>query len=165
MTGYTAVTLAVVGATFSAVGMIQAGNAADKAGKFNARGAKNNADASRAAAAEDARRHMRLASRRAGTNRSLDPDKLDLLEDNATEEELTRLSLIHAGEVQAIGYENNAQIEIMRGRAQRDQSRTSAFGTLLSGVGSAFLKAPSAPPTGATHLGSPFTFGDPQGIV
>ena len=125
--------IAIIGAVVSAIGQLQAGAAAQNAANFNAQVAANNAHAARLAAAEDAKRQRRLGIKRQGSRRALDPDKLDLLEDSAIEEELEVLSLLHAGEVQAVGFESTARLEIARGKAARTSSRFGAASTLLMG--------------------------------
>jgi hypothetical protein len=127
----------VVGTAVSVIGTLQAGAAAQRAANFNAQVAANNAHAARLAAAEDAKRQRRLGLKRQGARRALDPDKLDLLEDNAIEEELAVLSLLHAGEVEAAGFENTSALERSRGKAARSSSRFGAAGTLLGAAGKA----------------------------
>jgi hypothetical protein len=135
--GLTMGELFTVGSTLvSAIGQLKAGANAQRAGNFNAQVNFNNADAARLAAIEDGKRQKRLAAKLAGKNRALDPDKLDLLEDTALEQELAFLSLIHAGEVKAVGFESNARLEIARGRAAQSSARIGAGFTLLGGVGS-----------------------------
>ena len=128
-----ALILQVVGTVVSAIGQLQAGAAEQRAANFNAQVAANNARAARLAAAENAKRQKRLGIKRQGARRALDPDKLDLLEDNAIEEELAVLSLLHAGEVEAVGFENTRTLETARGKAARTGSYFSAAGTLLGG--------------------------------
>ena len=125
----------VIGTAISAIGAIQAGINAEDAANRNAGVLFQNANAARLAANENAKRQRRLADKRAGINRALDPDKLDLLEDTAIEEELAILSLVHAGEVQAVGFENRAMTEIMRGKSARAASVFGAFSTVLMGGG------------------------------
>jgi hypothetical protein len=122
-----------LGTAVAVVGQLQAGAAAQNAANFNAQVAANNAHAARLAAAENAKRQRRLGIKRQGSRRALDPDKLDLLEDSAIEEELAVLSLLHAGEVEATGFEGTARLETARGKAARSSSRFGAAGTLLLG--------------------------------
>lgn len=122
------------GSVMSAIGQLQAGANAQKAANFNAQIAFNNAHAARTAALEDSRRQRRLGAKRQGSRRALDPDKLDLLEDNALEEELAVQSIIHAGEVQAVGFGNTARLDIARGKAARSESRFGAASSLLMGA-------------------------------
>ena len=132
-----ATTIALVslaaGSALSAVGAISQGKAAQDAANFNAQVANNNAIAARAAAAENATRERRLGAKRRGANRALDPDKLDLLEDSAIEEELNVRSILHGGELKAVGFQNNAALSIAKGQSARASGFTSAFGSLLQG--------------------------------
>jgi hypothetical protein len=114
-----------------AIGALSEGASTQDAANFNAQVLLNNAAAVRIAATEEGRRAKRLGIKRQGANRALDPDKLDLLEDSAIEEELNFQSIIHAGEVQAIGFENNAQLEIARGKSARKKAAFSAVGSLV----------------------------------
>jgi hypothetical protein len=120
----------------SAVGQLQAGINAANAANFNAQANFNNAHAARLAAIEDAKRQKRIGVKRQGARRASPggTDKLDLLEDNALEEELAVQSIIHAGEVQAVGFENNARLEIARGKTARSSSVFGAFTTVLMGA-------------------------------
>jgi hypothetical protein len=132
--GLTAGELFTAGSTvLSAIGQLQAGASAQRAANFNAQVAFNNAHAARLAALEDAKRQKRLGLKRQGSRRALDPDKLDLLEDNAIEEELAVQSFIHAGEVQAVGFGNTARLEIARGKAARSAGIFGAASSVLLG--------------------------------
>jgi hypothetical protein len=122
----------------SAIGQMQAGANAQQAANFNAQVAFNNANAARLAAREDAKRQKRLGLKRQGARRALDPDKLDLLEDNAIEEELAFQSIIHAGEVQAVGFGNTARLDIARGKSARSEAISGAASTVLIGGSKAF---------------------------
>jgi hypothetical protein len=137
--GMTAGELALAGGSLvSAIGQLQAGANAQRAANFNAQVAFNNANAARLAALEDAKRQKRLGLKRKGARRALDPDKLDLLEDSALEEELAVQSFIHAGEVQAVGFGNTARLEIARGKSARSAATFGAFSSVLIGGAKAF---------------------------
>ena len=138
MTGdpVTMLVMKVVGTAVSAIGSIQQGNNAQRAANYNAQVAFNNAAAARHQAAEEAKREKRQGVKRMGAMRAHDPDKLDLLEDSAMEEELNFQTVLHGGEMQAIGYENTARLEIARGKAARATGYAGAAGALLSGAGS-----------------------------
>jgi hypothetical protein len=152
----------LAGATLvSAVGQLQAGASAQRAANFNAQVGFNNAHAARLAALEDAKRQNRIGRKRAGMNRALDPDKLDLLEDTALEEALAEQSIIHAGEIQAVGFENNARLEIARGKSARSAATFGAFSSVLMGSvyafgGSELLSKPLFPSTPAASGGGGF---------
>ena len=136
MSGYTTIALTVIGTTMSVIGQLKQGADAERAANRNAGVLFQNANAARLAANENAKRQRRLAGKRAGTNRALDPDKIDLLEDTALEEELAIQSLVHAGEVEAIGFENRAQSEIARGKNAKSNSVFGAFSSILMGAAS-----------------------------
>jgi len=122
----------IAGSAISAMGAIQQGQAASDAANFNAAIANNNAIASRQAAAEQVRREKRLGQKRMGALRAQDPDKLDLLEDSAMEEELALLSITHAGELEARGFSGAASLARARGSAARSASFISASSQLLT---------------------------------
>ena len=126
-------TLAVIASVASALGSLSQARAVQDAANFNAQVAFNNAAAARAAAKEDGRRQKRFGLQRQGANRALDPDKLDLLEDANMEEELAFQSILHAGEVQAIGFENTARLEIAKGKSAGAQGLLSAASSVLMG--------------------------------
>jgi len=151
----------------SAVGQLQAGANAQRAANFNAQVAFNNAHAARQAALENSKRQKRLGVKRQGILRGIDPDKLDLLEDSAIEEELAVQSIIHGGDVEAVGFENNARLEIARGKSARSQALFGAAGSLLMG-GSALAGVGGAASTASTAsssfgaYSSPGSFFGPQ---
>lgn len=152
--------LTVLGSVVSAVGQLQAGANAQKAANFNAQVGYQNAHAARLAAAEDSKRQRRLAMKRQGSRRALDPDKLDLLEDNAIEEELEIQSLIHAGEVRATGSENTARLDIARGKSAMPTAIFGAAGSVLMGGATAFggsslFTSSSAPLISAPLISAP----------
>jgi hypothetical protein len=140
------VEIAVIGAVVSAIGQLQAGVAAQRAANFNAQVAFNNAHAARLAAIENAKRQERLGRKRQGARRAIAPDNLDLLEDSMLEEKLAELSLIHAGDVQATGFETTARLEIARGKQAKTSSRFGAASTLLMGGAKAFGGAATTSP-------------------
>lgn len=121
-----------IGTGVSAIGQVQAGNAAKRAGEFNAKVAENNARASRAAGNEDARRFARIARKQEG-ERIVGGASLDLLEDNAMEEKLEELGFIHAAEISAIGFETDAAIARAGGRTAQRAGYVGAGSDLLLG--------------------------------
>tara|TARA_R110000796_G_scaffold53750_6_gene126075 strand:+ start:3121 stop:3660 length:540 start_codon:yes stop_codon:yes gene_type:complete len=142
--------IAVTGAAVAAMGAIQQGNAAEASANYNAAvgrnqaiTAQNNADAVRLGAAEDAERFSRTSRKRAGTLRA-GGASLDLLEDSAMQEELENLSILHSGELQALGFEDRAlgleagaRLDVMRGKNAKTAGYTGAAGALLKGAGAA----------------------------
>ena len=135
----------IAGAALSAAGAVQQGNAAKQSAKFNAAVANNNAIASRQNASANAKRQAREARQRAGTNRAsaaasgvYGGSAFDLLEDNAMEEELDRLTIIHQGELQAQGLEASAGLLTAQGKQAQIAGYTSAAGSLLKGGGALY---------------------------
>lgn len=134
MTSATTIAL-IAGAAISAVGAIQQGKAASDAANFNAQVANNNAISARQGAAEQAKREARLGQKRMGTLRAIDPDKGDLLEDSAIEEELNLQTILHSGELAALGFRNTAALDLARGENAKTASYISASSSLLSATG------------------------------
>ena len=126
-----------LGAIAGVVGTLKAGAAAKDAARYNAERAAQQATSARLAAAEKAKRAERQSRIQQGASRAVDPDKLDLLEDTAIEQELWRLSLLHAGEIEAAGFKATSVLERLRGKEARTSSYFSAAGTLLGGAGKA----------------------------
>jgi len=140
--------LIIAGTAVSAIGAIQQGNAAKAAANYNAAVARNNAIASRQNAEAQAKRQEREARIRAGANRAalggsgvqLEGSVLDVLEDNAMEEELDRLMILHQGELQASNFESSANLMEFEGRQAQKAGRFKAFGTLAAGGAKAYGK-------------------------
>lgn len=131
----------IAGAAMSAIGQIQQGNAAKQAASFNAAIASNNAIASRQKATADAARQERESRLRAGavgaargaSGGTAAGSALDLMESNAAQEELDRLTILHGGDLQAAGFESDAAVQRMRGSAAQKAGRLGAASTLLIG--------------------------------
>ena len=161
--------LMAASAAMTAVSAIQQGNAANSAAKYNASVANNNAVAARQKAASDAARQEREGRLRAGANRAASGasgvggvggagSPLDILEANAAQEELDRLTIIHGGEVQAIGFENTARSELAAGKAAKKAGMFKAGSSLLmAGASYGAMAAPS--PAGYAGAGGmvPYT--------
>ena len=141
MTGAEIAVVMAIGTAVSAMGALQQANAASDAARFNAARNQQNAAAERRAAAEQARREARLGSKRMGALRVLDPDNLDLLEESAIEEELNVQTILHGGEIAAMGLEQSAALDRARGKAARQAGRISAASTLLQGGAETALTA------------------------
>tara|TARA_R110000796_G_scaffold227009_1_gene343535 strand:- start:4052 stop:4507 length:456 start_codon:yes stop_codon:yes gene_type:complete len=127
----------VVGTATSAIGSIKQGQAANQTAKFNAQVAENAAIGSRQTAAENERRQRRVSLKRQGAMRAQGAS-LDLLEDNAMEEELQALTIRHGGNLRARGFQQQAALDRMQGKTAVSSSRVGAATTLLKGgVGAA----------------------------
>ncbi len=144
--------LAVMSAVMTAVGTAEAGKAQSNQAKhnaqineYNAKVSENNAVAARQTAAENKRRFDKQTAHRMGKMRATGGANLslDLLEASAMEEELEALSILHAGEMQAQGFEQQALISRQTAGLRRAQGSaalsagfTGAAGSLLKGAGS-----------------------------
>lgn len=106
----------ILSSIVGAVGQLKAGMDAKAAGDYNAALNENNAVAARKHANASALRQKRIAAKRQGALRAVDPDKMDLLEDSALEEALAVADIVHGGEIKAVGFENTAELDRMRGQ-------------------------------------------------
>jgi hypothetical protein len=124
--------LMVAGTAISAVGAIQQGQAQQKAANYNAALAERNGVIARQQAAENAKRQERINRKKLATSRN-SLVSLDVLEDNAKEAELERLSIIYEGELAAQTGSANAALLRTRGRSAAGAGYASAAGVLLEG--------------------------------
>lgn len=143
--------LLIASMAMSAMGSIAAGNAARKAGNFNAAVGEANARSARASAAENTERQRRIGARRQGGLRNAQVS-LDVLEDQAMEEELEALTIMHGGELQALGLERGAALDRFEGKVAQKAGYMSAAGSLLKGA-SKLTPTPYNTPTPATIAG------------
>jgi|TARA_R110000822_G_scaffold98623_3_gene223103 hypothetical protein len=135
MSGYTAVTVAVVGAVTAAGAAVAQGVASSKAASFNAKVADRDAVATRQAAAENAKRFRRTSAKRLAQVRMQGSgnDSFDLLEDSAMEEELEALSILHSGELGALTLTSNADLDRQRAKSALSGGLWKAGSSLLIG--------------------------------
>lgn len=128
-------------AVIGAIGSIQSGNAAKAAAESNARVMERNAAIARQQGAENARRQQREARIRAGEVRAqvggsgvLLSSFGDVLEDNARQEELDRLTILYNADLEATSLLQSAQIERSRGAQAQKAGMFGAAGSLLMGA-------------------------------
>ena len=133
MTGIETAILAA-GTAISAIGAIQQGQNAAAASDYNARLQERNATIQRQQSQENARRQERINRKRIGSKRNA-LVSLDVLEDDAMEAELERLSILYEGGIGAETSQLNADLMRQRGQAGRQAGAFSAAGTLLAGAG------------------------------
>lgn len=135
--------LMIVSKLFSVFGSLAQASAASAAAQYNAQIAANNATYARQKAAEDERRarvqgRKVLGGVRAGYGASgitVEASPQDVLEEGAAAAELDALTIRHAGEVQAVAFENESNLERFRAKTARTTGYLSAASSLLSGVG------------------------------
>lgn len=123
----------LAGAAISAVGAIQQGKAASDAANFNAQVANNNAIASRASAAESAKRQGRLGRKHMATVRLNDVSG-DVIADEATEVELSIQDVLHQGELAALGFSTSASLSRAKAKNAKTAGYIGAASTLLAGT-------------------------------
>lgn len=135
---------AVAGQAIGAAGNIRQGNAAEAAGEYNAQIAEQNAQATRATAAEEERR-LRVSSRKqigqaranyGASGVQLEGSPLDVLEESAANSELDALTVRHQGEQQARSLEQYATLERFKGKNAQIAGYLGAAGNVASAAGS-----------------------------
>ena len=150
--GTMAIVLTAAGTAVSAIGSLSAGaNARDNA-NANAKGLFDLANADRLTGIENRKRQKRANVKLAGSNRAKDPDKLDLLEDNAIEGGLLEADITHAAGLKALAKENQARAQISQGQQAFSRGALGAFSSVLMGaskaVGASDLSSPGVTPVG-----------------
>lgn len=134
--------LMVAGSVMSAIGAIQQGQAAKSAGEYNATIAMQNSQIARQnaqdkAAQSDRETYLRLGSIRANQGASGgasgEGSVLDVIGDVAAQSELEKQQIIYQGELQARGFQNDAELESFSGKTKQNASYWKAGSELLSG--------------------------------
>jgi len=124
--------IAAAGTAVSAIGAISTANAARKSGDVNAAIGEANAIGARNAAAENAKRAERDGRKRMGELRNSGL-LMDVIEDQAREEELAILTATYERELDALGLERDASISRTGGRNAQKAGYASAAGLLVQG--------------------------------
>ena len=131
-----------IAAAFTAVSAIQQGNAARETGEYNAAIAERNAGIARDQANADAEAQGRFARQKIGAARAaygasgvtLEGSPIDVLAMSASNAELDRLNILHAGEIKAMGYRDTAQLDRMKGEAAQSKGYGDAASAILTGT-------------------------------
>jgi len=134
--------LGIVGSVVSVVGSIQQGQAAAASARANARIADRNAQIARSSAAQDAEakdreNRLRLGAIAAGfgaSGVSAAGTPIDVLEDSARQAEFDRQTIIHRGELRALGFEDSAALDRSRAKQAKKAGFFKAGSALLSGA-------------------------------
>lgn len=138
--------LQAAGTIFQAIGTLQRGQAAKAAGRYNAEVAERNAATARRQAAMDAETQKRESDKRLGaivagygaSGVTLEGSPLDVLASSASEAERDRQTILYKGELRAMGYEADAEIERFSGDNAARASYTKAGSELLIGGAKAY---------------------------
>lgn len=133
--------LQIAATVISAVGAISQAVSARNAAKYNAAVAERNAVISRQQAAANEAAQRRDAFRAMGRIRAgygaagvaTEGTPLDVLEDSAAEAELDALNIRYKGEIAAMGYESEAQLQKTRAKSALVTGVFNAGSALLSG--------------------------------
>jgi hypothetical protein len=131
-----------VAAAFTAVSSIQQGQAAKKAGDYNAAVATRNAGIAREQAAADAEALQRHVNKVMGASRAtiaasgvtFEGSPLDVLAASAGAGEMDRQALLYKGELRAMGYESDAVLEKSKGDAKSAGGYIDAGAALFGGA-------------------------------
>ena len=134
--------LSAVGTGLSVAGKLAEGESEERAAKYNVEVARNQAVSEKEAAAAEAQDYRRRESRAAAASRAIRASQgvtmagspLLVEEDAVREAALGAARITHAGMVRATGYENDARLYRMRGRAARTTSYIRAGSSLLTGL-------------------------------
>jgi len=145
--------LFLIAATASkVVGALQAGRSEKRAAEYNAAVDERNAKIVKAQTAADVERQRRAALRRAGSLRAsfgstgfaFEGSALDLMEDNAMEEELDILTIQYSGDLKARGLMDSAALSRQKGDEAVTASYWKAGTALLSGASDYYAGIPSS---------------------
>ena len=135
----------VIGATaFKAIGAISSGNAAGQAGDYNAQVNERNAAIVRSQAAMAAGQQERSGYKKLGAMRAAygasgvsgtDGSALDVLADSASQAELDRQNILYRGDLQAMGYSDQAALDRFGAKNARRKGYMDAAGIIMGGAG------------------------------
>lgn len=133
--------LTVASTAFSVYGAIQSANAEASAAKYNAKVADQNANIARQQAAADEDRQRRIAAKTMGGIRAnygasgvtLEGSPLDVIEESAANAKLDELNIRYNGELQAMGFQNTANLDRSRAANAKTSGYLTAGSALLVG--------------------------------
>ena len=140
-----ALALSLAGSAFGAYGQIQQGKAAKRAADYNAAIQRNQAIAAKQKAEFDADRQRQVAAAQRAQARAgfakggvvMEGPPLLVLESSAEQAELDAQAILYGGDVQATGYEAQANLSEMEGASAKKAGYIGAGTTLLTGAGKA----------------------------
>lgn len=135
----------VAGAALSAYAAVQQANAQKQAAQFNAKLNERNATVAVQQAGADALQVRRQAAQAQGaavaeygaSGVALEGSPLDVLGAGEQQAQLAESTVRYRGELKAMGYHSNAELDRMAGRTAERQGYLNAASALLTGVGRA----------------------------
>lgn len=172
MTGVELATVAmyasIAGAAITAVSAISGAQAQSNAMKYNAEMAERNAQIARQNAAVEEAKQRRLTVLRQGAARAnvgmagvdLEGSPLDILEQNAAQEELDALTIRYKGELAASGFQADAALNRANASNAMTQGYLKAGSAILMGAGQAAGYASKASPSSGAVGSGAKAFGD-----
>lgn len=138
--------LAAAGGVLGAYGSLQEGQAAETAGKYNAKVARRNAYLVRQQAEAEAKQVIFTGRKVSGEMRAqygasgvkMEGSPMDVLEESARLAEQDALNVRYQGELQAKAYEDEANMELYKGSIAKKASYLNAASSLLTGGSQAY---------------------------
>ena len=131
--------IAAAGTAVSAIGAISTASAQSRASEHNASVQRINANAALADGVENAKREQRAASRRMGELRNSGLlVSMDVLEDQAMENELSTQTILHASRTKANALTQGARLSSAKAATARTSGYINAAGSLLQGGATAY---------------------------
>lgn len=136
----------LAGAAVAAYGAYQQGQAAKKSANYNAQVAQQNALIARQQARlraqqQDRNNRLRMGTIRANAGASggvaNEGSVLDIISDNAIQNELAKQEILHSGEIKAAGFTNTATLDRFQGRAAERAGNLKAGSAIIGGASSA----------------------------
>lgn len=142
--------LVVASTAVSAIGAISAGNAQADAYRYQAQVADQNATAARQQAQTAALIQQEQAKRTMGatiaaygaSGIAMEGTPLDVLANSASQAERDRQQIIYKGEMQAAGYNNQAEMDRSSASNAQSQGYMKATGLLIGGAAKAYDQWP-----------------------
>ena len=134
----------VIGAAISAYSSIKQGQAAEQAGKHNAKISRQNADIAKKGAAREARqirkqnysREASLLAKGGASGVKVNTGSLlDVLAATHREGEIQAKEATYQGELSSRAYRNNASLELFKGKSAKQAGYLGAAGSLASSAG------------------------------
>jgi hypothetical protein len=134
--------LTAVSTAVKVIGAIRQGKSESRAAEYNAAIAERNATIARQQASQQAAQVARENRMRIGTLRAnvgaagitMEGSPIDVLGDVVSQGELERQNEIYRGEIRALGFEDTASLERMRGSSAKSAGYLRAGTALLSGA-------------------------------
>jgi hypothetical protein len=138
-----AIAALAAGTVMNTVGAIKQGEAAERAGRYNAAISNNNAliaerqgEADAAAQRIDARKHIgQIRANAAASGLGTDGSVMDVLEESVANAEYDNMMIKHNAALRAYGFRNDATLALQEGQAKKEAAGWAAAGAAFGGIG------------------------------